>query len=183
MFDFSKVEEVIIEPYRNKFIFNYNILSAFNVLPKEINIYILSIRYNQLFVKLKQVHEDEKLSLMLQVLGIACVNNQDVMRQEIKFMEFILPWVSAGIFDNTDKSDISFKSIYKLLNTYEMINEYNQIDKDCVKVKQLLLPSINTIKLNYLYNAGMNSSTMGDMIAQSFKTKEKYLIHLINILK
>lgn len=105
MFVFSKVEEAIIEPYKNKFTFGYNILVTLNVFPKEINIFILSLRCNHLFEKLYQVNQDEKLSLMLQVLGVTIINNHYIAWQELKVVKFMMQWSTS--FTNVHyKSDI-----------------------------------------------------------------------------
>ncbi len=102
-----------------------------------------------------------------------------MMRQEDQLMSKMMEGLDAVFQSNQNKGLITFKSIGKLLLSDEMINQYHQIDTNPLKVSIDLLPML-IISKPILHHMGVSSITTGDMITQLFKTKEKYIFHLIN---
>lgn len=66
MFDISKVKESILLPKKEKYIFNYCVLSTFK-FPKELNLYILELYINQ-STNLLKLKQDELLFLSLEIM-------------------------------------------------------------------------------------------------------------------
>lgn len=75
-----------------------------------------------------------------------------------------------------------------MINEYNQINnniniKYNKIDNN-YNLRQSLLMSIDELLIRYNVMMGsFEPSTIANMISESFKTKDKYLQHLITLIK
>src|SRR5688500_15551426 len=116
MFDFSKVRESIIYPHIKKFTFNYCIFSTLNVFPKEINLVILEMQFNKMIKSLIQVEKDEKLSLLLQIVGMYVYQHKnDDHFEEDNLIQFIISYLSSIIIN--DPIPINFNLVGKTLKS------------------------------------------------------------------
>ena len=176
MLDFSQVRQVIIEPHIQKFTFNYCILSTLNVFPKEINLVILELQFNKMINTIIKMEDDEKMSLLLQIVGMDIYHHKEnESYEEKKIIEFILTYLSHTIYNNKDIFSINFNIVGQTLMSKEMILIYHDIDKNYLKVKNQSLPFIR----NFLFNNPINMIDIIESNMKSmFNTKKKYLIHI-----
>lgn len=178
MFDFSKVRQSLLDPHIKKFTFNYCILSTLNIFPKEINIVILELQFYKMIQSLITVEEDEKLSVLLQIVGMHVYDHKDDANfVEDNLIQFIISYLSALIINHP--IPINFDLVGKTLKTNELIDEYHNVDKKYLKVKKELLPIVKAFTLTYQKDIPFTVivSNMKGML----NTKKKYLEHLIII--